>query len=115
MHGIIFLFMPLSGCRQPDCSIVLRGNNGIHVCEGYVNRFPKAFDSLASVCLYTLFVYCFRHFRRVLLKSLNKDLKKELKFSRKIIKDHAKNYQIWYIQFVCVCVSMYVCLVHMCM
>ena len=31
----------------------------------------------------------------MLLKGLNKDLNKELEFSKQIIEDNPKNYQVW--------------------
>jgi len=54
-------------------------------------------DSAITYYYCVVFQFHCRHFRRVLLKSLNKDLRKELQFSQKIIKNHAKNYQIWYV------------------
>lgn len=40
--------------------------------------------------------YSVWHYRREILKSLNKDLKHELHYISNVIKNQAKNYQVWY-------------------
>ncbi|PIK36514.1 hypothetical protein BSL78_26659 [Apostichopus japonicus] len=40
--------------------------------------------------------YTVWHYRREILKALNKDLKQELEYISEVIQDHPKNYQVWH-------------------
>ena len=42
----------------------------------------------------TVIAFC-RYYRRLLLKTLDKDLKEELDFISTVIDRHPKNYQVW--------------------
>lgn len=39
-----------------------------------------------------------RHYRRLLIKTLEKDLQEELEFVTDVICDHPKNYQVWFVK-----------------
>ena len=41
------------------------------------------------------YMYVYRHYRRILLKALDKDLEEEKKFVSSIIDWEPKNYQVW--------------------
>jgi hypothetical protein len=44
------------------------------------------------------FHFLCRHYRRILLKELNKDLNAEMKYITDMIISHPKNYQVWWVR-----------------
>lgn len=59
----------------------------------------RAFDLTTDVILLNPANYTAWYFRKILLKELNLDLKKELEFLSTIGIENPKNYQIWYLLF----------------
>jgi len=82
------------------------------VAIAYSDKFRDAFDYFRAVLrseeksdrVFELTTSCVNlnpgnytvwHYRRLVLKHLNLDLKEELAFSRDMIEEHPKNYQVW--------------------
>uniref|UniRef100_A0A2I3G591 Protein farnesyltransferase/geranylgeranyltransferase type-1 subunit alpha n=1 Tax=Nomascus leucogenys TaxID=61853 RepID=A0A2I3G591_NOMLE len=63
--------------------------------EAMASPMDDGFVSLDSPS-YVLYMW---HFRRVLLKSLQKDLHEEMNYITAIIEKQPKNYQIWTLNF----------------
>ena len=45
--------------------------------------------------MFAEYFMCYRHYRRVILREIDSDLKAELAYITKAIKSHPKNYQVW--------------------
>lgn len=80
---ILFVYFPyIKHDAQSKCD-----NQMMTICRSRCTRHADYLKNL-------VFYFC-RHYRRILLKELKKDLKEELKYITDMILLHPKNYQVW--------------------
>ena len=60
----------------------------------FPNRLLMACVIVLNI-VFSKYFMCYRHYRRVILREIDSDLKAELAYITKAIKSHPKNYQVW--------------------